>query len=382
VLKQTEGNRSATIPWFGSGVADATSYVDRNGQHFPDWPAFFAPVSSHDDSVTRVFTWDVADAVVASVRSDDPDFDLTHFGYNAQAFPRTFDPENIVMLANGDCSSSCTTLSHLLKWQAKVKTVVMGGRPQTGPMQQPGGIKGGTVVGMSTIAKDAELAYSSGILPESLAEKANTTNLVSLVGHSNNLTYRTSDPSDSLALRINLINSVLGNEAENGNPDLWADKEIVPLQMLYEAADCRLFYTAQTVFSRFDQWIAAANQAFGFNGTEAWSGCVEGSFGHETSLSGDELLYNGGVPVNVTGFDLPTVGGGPVDVSQFDIKGNQFIKLVEDGQTPPSTTESGQATETGRPMETSSENSGVRVELCCGVMAAVALVVGFMVVTA
>ncbi len=356
VLEQTKGNRSATLPYNGLSAYDMTGYVNRAGDYFPDWPSFFGPVPNNDDKMTRAFTWDVSDTTFSSYYAAPGDtlpyYAVTGYGQNLPSPPRPFDPENIVILSNGDCSSSCTSLSHFLKWQAKVKTIAMGGRSKQGPMQHPGGVKGGTVAGMSGIAKNARTAYQSRFTPKSLIEKFNQTKLAELVNLSDYLSYRTSNPSDGDLISVNLVNNVLANEAANANPDIWADKELVPLQYLYEAADCRMFYTAQTVLSRLFQWQNAANQAFGFNGTDPWSGCVEDSFGHESSLSGDEKLFNGGVPVNVTGFNPANVGDGFVDVSTFDTTGNLFMQASLDSSSP-----SGTATGTADPSQETG-NSG------------------------
>ena len=53
-----------------------------------------------------------------------------------------FKPENIVILTDGYCASTCTIFSELMTKQAGVKTVVLGGRTNTEPIQAIGGVKG------------------------------------------------------------------------------------------------------------------------------------------------------------------------------------------------------------------------------------------------
>jgi hypothetical protein len=62
-----------------------------------------------------------------------------------------FPSENIIVFTDGYCASACTILLHLLKYQGKVKQIVAGGRPQSGPMQAIGGIKGSQVLGLATV---------------------------------------------------------------------------------------------------------------------------------------------------------------------------------------------------------------------------------------
>ena len=379
ILKQSDGDRSASIEKLQMPFMDTTGYVDRNGEYFPDWPSFYGPVPNNGDQYSKAFTWDISDTAMTEWYAS-PDYAVTGYGQNAPAPPRTFDPANIVILSDGACSSSCTTISHFLKWQAKVKSIVMGGRPQTGPMQNVGGIKGGTVMGLTGVTQNALRVYQSDLTPPSLLEKANQTKLPDLVKLGNYLSYRTSNPANvDEEITVNLVNSVLANEAANGNPDVYGGKELVPLQYIYEAADCRMFYTADTAFNVRNLWQSAAAQAFGFNGTEQWSGCVEDSYGHESSLSGDEKLFNGGVPVNVTDFNPANVGDGPVDVSVFNTEGN----LIAEEMASASPSGGASATGTGgSSQETGSdnENGAVVMGVQRTVVVAVAVVMTLMMI--
>ena len=65
------------------------------------------------------------------------------------------------------------------------------------------------------------------------------------------------------------------------------DSEAIPVQFLYEAADCRIFTTEAMVHNVTNVWAAAADAMFG-NGK-----CVEGSERHPSSLTGG----NGGYAV-------------------------------------------------------------------------------------
>ena len=327
----TDGNRTATLgPPDGGNPWDTTYDLDRSGRHFSSWTSFYGPFPDYGDSRTSIFTWDISDTVyMAGLAENGEPYAITGFDFNAPAPPQPFAPENIIILSDGRCSSSCTTLSHFLKWQAKVKSIVIGGRPGFGPMQQQGGIKGGTVATHSAIVFAAnELIHDSGL--EGLVKRANATDLKALIEQSDYIQYRSSDPTNDQTLRINVVNSVLANEVANGNDTLYAGRETTPLQYIYEAADCRLFFTGRTALSRYQQWGLAAYQAFGFNGTEVFSGCVEGSTNHPTSLSGDAKLFNGGKPVNVTGFNPPNTGAGPVDTSASDLTGNRLVQYVDD----------------------------------------------------
>jgi len=56
--------------------------------------------------------------------------------------PQLFAAENIVLLFDGVCGSTCSIFTELMKAQGGVRSVSVGGRPTTGPMQSVAGSKG------------------------------------------------------------------------------------------------------------------------------------------------------------------------------------------------------------------------------------------------
>ena len=82
------------------------------------------------------------------------------------------------------------------------------------------------------------------------------------------------------------------------------DDTFTPQQFVYEAADCRLWYTPQMVLSADYQWQVAAEQAWGLNGQTVFGKCVQGSVGDPSSLTGNPVLFAGGVPANVSVYEM------------------------------------------------------------------------------
>ena len=80
------------------------------------------------------------------------------------------------------------------------------------------------------------------------------------------------------------------------------DPDFTPQQFVYEAADCRLWWTLPMIFDITQVWSTVAAQGWGLNGTTVFSGCVQGSVGDPSSLTGNPQLYAGGVPSNVTSY--------------------------------------------------------------------------------
>ena len=70
------------------------------------------------------------------------------------------------------------------------------------------------------------------------------------------------------------------------------DPSKTPLQFVYEAADCRMFYTKEMVGDVTAVWKGVVDRMFR-NGTAK---CVEGSIGDESSVSGGGQRKAGDVP--------------------------------------------------------------------------------------
>lgn len=56
-----------------------------------------------------------------------------------------FEAENIVIVYDGYCASTCTIFSELMRQQAGIKTIALGGRPTKDIIQAVGGVKGTNV---------------------------------------------------------------------------------------------------------------------------------------------------------------------------------------------------------------------------------------------
>lgn len=133
--------------------------------------------------------------------------------------------------------------------EAGVRSVVVGGLPAKGPMQSPSGSRGAAYYTSDRL--DANINYAAQI---------NST-------ASGFLPSRQEDVFIT-RLGINLLDQI--RKGEN-----------IPLQFVYEAADCRIFYTPETIYNYTNLWNYAADAI--------WSKpslCVEGSTGYATTNKG------------------------------------------------------------------------------------------------
>ncbi|OJJ50399.1 hypothetical protein ASPZODRAFT_23043 [Penicilliopsis zonata CBS 506.65] len=175
-----------------------------------------------------------------------------------------FTAENIVLISDGFCSSTCTSFSELMKYQG-VRSIAFGGRPLNEPMQAMGGVKGAESLDLSAIEM-----YSA--LVASIAMNASETSSPLLTESELDLLNATGPiPLEDFPLTFS------GGELNFRN-SYHKDNDQVPLQFVYEAAECRLFYTAENYLEQETVWTAAA--------TAMWNGgsCVPGSTNGTGSL--------------------------------------------------------------------------------------------------
>lgn len=176
------------------------------------------------------------------------------------------------MYTDALCGSSCASFHEELKNIAGVKSVTVGGRPENKPIQPITGSKGGEVVPVNTFP-----TYASLMLNVTNAIKLNSVK-------SSDATLQTLASVNQVGIRIGDSSSRVQSQDQVRK----GDKSATPLQYIYEAADCRIFYTAET-FSDPDAAWKQAWTAFSDS-----SKCVDGSTGHKSSISGGFKPYGTG----------------------------------------------------------------------------------------
>lgn len=211
-----------------------------------DWPETFGPEKiAADDFTTEMFRDVLQERALVGV--DDTVFTEP-----------LVQPEDMVVVTDGDCHSSCALLVGWLARDMGVRTVAMGGRPVEAPMQAIGGTKGGAPYPWDLFQAVEQLA-------------------VEMSGSD------TAEPADvklpspgSMPIRVfdNPVNSM----------DIWhnSSSTSMPVHFLWEAANCRLFYTADTLQMVEEMWKAVADVA--------WHGakCAPGSTANADGTMGDK----------------------------------------------------------------------------------------------
>ncbi|KAK1676279.1 peptidase S41 family protein [Colletotrichum godetiae] len=153
----------------------------------------------------------------------DPLFNLTGTGTRTNPPASIFSPENVVLLTDG------------------VRTTVMGGRPQTGIMQSIAGVEGAQLLSFNDLTIDVKSALR--LVPESQRNDFEFGDLGELAkGYA---IKRSMNPRAAGAL--NIKNAFALSNAQ------------VPLQFLWEPANCRIFYTIESLSQPEVAWKRAVD---------------------------------------------------------------------------------------------------------------------------
>ena len=135
--------------------------------------------------------------------------------------------------------------------QAGVRTIVAGGRPELGPMQAVGGSRGAEIY--DAVSLDADIEFAQ------------------LVNQS------FSFPDRSVGAYINYATFNLKDSIRQG--------ENIPLQFVFEAATCRIFYTTRTVYNYLNLWNYVVD-AIWRNPSLCIAGSANGTTSSNTNTTG------------------------------------------------------------------------------------------------
>ncbi|KAI1460941.1 hypothetical protein F4805DRAFT_478030 [Annulohypoxylon moriforme] len=245
-LPQQEQVASAQASGLLSNLSP-TDLFRPQGDKFTSVDELLSPVTLQGDKFT---------AYIEQPFSTVPGFTMTGTGNRSNPPPALFKPENVVLLTDGNCGSTCTIFSYLMIFQMDIKTVSVGGRPQIGPMQSIGGTEGSQVLEFSEISQISAIAIGAVPDPQQ-SQQLKTSELGVLAqGYAVKRALSATSPGS-----VNFKNAFAPSDAAT------------PLQFLYEPANCRFFYTPEMVTSAELTWRYAVNATWGDPATY----CVEGS---------------------------------------------------------------------------------------------------------
>jgi hypothetical protein len=190
----------------------------------------------------------------------------------------------------------------MMRHEAGVKVVAAGGRPNNGPMQAPSGNRGAAM--QSTDVLDANID-----LAQRIYQSANFTD---------------AEIFDTLPNRTEALDVYVTFASINLRDQVRKD-ESIPLQFEYQAADCRIWYTPQTIYNYTALWQYAADAIW-----SSKSLCVAGSTGFAKSGT-NETDFEGPTPsANLGAVEILDITAHLTNTSSLDYLTNLNDGLEDD----------------------------------------------------
>ncbi|KAF4887028.1 Peptidase S41 family protein ustP [Colletotrichum fructicola] len=247
-------------------LSDAvTSVYNENHEAYDSWADLYGPQFIGEQNVTHLLRYNLSE----------------EFDFSTQE--QVFDAENIVVVTDGQCASTCTIFTGLLVREQGVRSITLGGRPMESAMQVIGGVEGAQVLNFINLQQ-----------------------FVAQVG----LNASQSNFTEYLEAAFDVLPSIeepplLPALAEAGsfnyrNAYARGDFNGYPEQFKYEASNCRLFYTAEMIVDPVAIWNTTAQTA--------WGGgqCVNGSTANvNNTISSDVVGFDKKVLSTVKAYDGP-----------------------------------------------------------------------------
>jgi hypothetical protein len=299
---------------------DLKDEVNASLNDFASWSDFFGPHFIHGDNFTSAVRYNLSDLFATG-------------GFSPSGFQglegidpvQVFSPEDIILIQDGACASTCTIFSETMKTQTHVQQVVFGGRKQYGPMQGVGGVKGSNIWDWTALQPMLLEAWTDG----------NDSDVAYL-----NQNYGTFNDSTNQALLR--AAPAWGSASINARNQIReGDESVTPLQFVYEAAHCRLFYTAKQIRYQEYVWYAAYDAAWG-NGT-----CVQGSTDQTSSQPGTGYMLSPPPSSANNTFDSNVTSSYPTDIGAISSSSSAVAPTSTGGSnshgTVPSSTTTGAA---------------------------------------
>ncbi|KAJ8112940.1 hypothetical protein OPT61_g4819 [Boeremia exigua] len=229
--------------------------ISANGTNFVNWADKYGPlIHQKGDNFSDLFRWNLSD-VLTPLNSGG--IYIHGYGPLSNYTQQPFAAEDIVVVTDGYCASTCTIFSELMRQRAGVKYISLGGRPREGITQAIGGVKGTNNLPWTYIQALVQYTFTN-LTSADEAAKLNSTELGD---------YWSDVVFDRLA-----IGSSVNINFRDGIRD--GDESYTPLQFVYEPSDCRILYTKQMTVDATAIWKAVADSTWGGK-----SHCVAGDLG-------------------------------------------------------------------------------------------------------
>ncbi|KAL1799097.1 hypothetical protein ACET3X_003134 [Alternaria dauci] len=230
------------------------AYLSSTGEDFPDWKSMYPPERFNNDQFTALLKYNLSNPLTTS--NERTAVGITMTGYNSRSNFTTdpFRAEDIILLTDGVCASTCSVFTELMVQQSGVRSIAIGGRPSLGPMVAVGGTKGTLV--LPSLYMEAMSEYVTSEFASSRSEANDWAEFLP-----------STPPIAVIDASVNFQDNIRAGFESAG----------VPTQFLNDTASCRIWYEPGDYFNVTRLWEKTANVAFGNNGGLDEGACVAGS---------------------------------------------------------------------------------------------------------
>ncbi|KAK5989469.1 Peptidase S41 family ustP-like protein [Cladobotryum mycophilum] len=227
--------------------------VDLNviGQPFQSFEEKFTPQVFQNTPYTAILRWNLNKlmGIFAEIGME-----ISGYGSKSK-LPQFFKPENIVLLQDGGCASTCSILAETFRLQTNVQSVAFGGRPRPGLIQGVGNTKGAQMLPFAAIE---DLTNRAALLTNDVERRKRLAMFTDL------------PVRRSLWASLNARDQIGHDHLDDG----------IPAQFLVKPADCRMFFTEAMITNAEEIWRATANVAF--NGGKCAYGSIKSQSNSQT----------------------------------------------------------------------------------------------------
>ncbi|EOA84180.1 hypothetical protein ACJQWK_01264 [Exserohilum turcicum] len=231
------------------------AYVSADLEPFQDWKAMYPPLRFKNDKFTSLLKYNLSDPDTTSNEQLAVGITVTGYMDRSNFTQAPFRPQDLVILSDGICASTCSIFLELMVQQSGVRSLAIGGRPQLGPMVPVGGTKGTLV--LPSVYMEALSLYVAVQFADDRAQIREWATFLPQQA-----------PIAVLDAAVNFQDNIRAGLESAG----------VPTQFINDTASCRVWYEPQDYLNVTRLWDKAASVAFGGDrGNLNERACVAGS---------------------------------------------------------------------------------------------------------
>lgn len=230
------------------------SYITNDEKDFTSFKDMYPPEKFHDDTFTKLLRYNLSSPIETTDATFSIGIEMTGYMNRSNFEEAPFKAEDLVILTDGICASTCSLFVEAMTQQAGVKTLAVGGYPGTGPMQAVGGTKGSMLLPYDYLIDTSATVVSQ--YSKDMGEIREWRDFL----------------PQAFGIAVNNAGVNFQDTIRHG-----LEKDGIPTQFLNDTASCRIYYEPNMYLNVSSLWSKAAEVAFGKDGGMDEGKCVAGS---------------------------------------------------------------------------------------------------------